>query len=116
MYFTISAPPPSTPALSPEAYEAYQRLKRQASALAGISASFAGEARTVTRSYARALRSGSADAWASFTAAAASIVEHSESVDPILHLDDRRRAASDFFAQIARENNDLLSAGAFSAA
>jgi hypothetical protein len=116
MYFTIPAAPPSTPTLSPEAQEAYQRLRRQAAALGGISASFAGEALAITQTFARALQSGSPEAWASFAAAAASIVEHSESVDAILHFDDRRRAASDFFAQIARENSDLLSAGRFSAA
>jgi hypothetical protein len=115
MYFTIPAAPPST-SLSPEAHEAYLRLRRQAAALGGISASFASEAAAITNAYGRALRSGNPEAWASFTAAAASIVEHSESVDAILHLDDHRRAASDFFAQIARENSDLLSAGAFSAA
>jgi hypothetical protein len=116
MYFTIPAAQPSTPTLSPEAYEAYQRLRRQAAALGGISASFASEAIEITHAYARALQSGGPEAWASFTAAAASIVEHSESVDAILHFNDRRRAASDFFAQIARENSDLLSAAPFSAA
>jgi hypothetical protein len=116
MYFTISAAPPSTPTLSPEAHGAYQRLRREAAALAGISASFASEARAVTQAYARALQGGSADSWVSFTAAAAAIVEHCTSVDPIIHLDERRRAASNFFAQIALENGDLLAAGAFSAA
>jgi S-methylmethionine-dependent homocysteine/selenocysteine methylase len=116
MYFTIPTASPSTPTLSPEAHDSYQRLRSQASALAGISASFTNEALAVTEAYVRALQSGSLESWASFTAAADSIVRHSESVDPILHLDERRRAASDFFAQIARENGDLLAAGAVSAA
>lgn len=116
MYFTIPAAPPSTPRLSPEAHEAYQRLRRQADALAGISASFASEALAVSQAYARALRGGGTESWASFAAAAASLVEHSESVDSILHLDERRRSATDFFAQIAQENRDLLTPGAFSAA
>jgi len=116
MYFTIPTASPSTPTLSPEAQESYRRLRGQAAALGSISASFTTEAAAVSDAYARALQSGSRESWASFAAAADSIVRHTESVASILSLDERRLAASDFFAQIARENSDLLVAGAASAA
>lgn len=116
MYFTIPTTPVSTPPLPLDAHESFQRLRWNAEALAGVSASFATEASAVARAYARALQTGDNEAWASFVAAAASIAEHGESVDALLHFEPRRRDAYDFFAQIARENDDLLPSGAFSVA
>ncbi|MGA3036545.1 MAG: hypothetical protein ABSE64_03590 [Vulcanimicrobiaceae bacterium] len=77
-------------------------------ALGGLSASFLTEAEAVAESYVQALSAGDRDAWATFVSNAASLVRHSESVDSIVHLDGRERAAHDFFAQITRENDDLI--------
>lgn len=119
MYFTINAVPPSSPAplLSLEALDSYRRLHREAEVLAGLSASFAAEAETVSGAYLVALAAGSPQAWATFVAAADSLVRHYDTVGSILKLSARERAAYDFFAQIACENDDLLvSTEAYSAA
>jgi len=108
MYFTIPEGTPSTEALTPDALGAFRRLRQHAVALGGLSASFLTEAQAVTDSYALALTAGGRDSWARFVADAASLVRHSESVDSIVHLDTRERAAHDFFAQITRENDDLI--------
>jgi hypothetical protein len=108
MYFTIPKGTPSTGALTPDALGSFQRLRQHAVALGGLSASFLTEAEAVTESYVQALAGGDHDAWATFVSNAASLVRHSESVDSILHLDGRERAAHDFFAQITRENDDLI--------
>jgi hypothetical protein len=94
--------------LSPDALGSFRQLRQHAVALGSLSASFADEANAVTDSYVLALTAGGRDAWAAFVADAASLVRHSESVDSIVHLDQRERAAHDFFAQIARENDDLI--------
>jgi len=108
MYFTIPKGAPSSEALTPDALGSFQRLRQHALALGGLSASFLTEAQAVTESYVAALSSGDRAAWSSFVSDAASLVRHSESVDSILHLDGRERAAHDFFAQITRENDDLI--------
>jgi hypothetical protein len=108
MYFTIPKGAPSTGALTPDALGSYQRLRQHAATLGSLSASFLTEAEAVTESYVAALSLGDRDAWSSFVADAASLVRHSESVDSIVHLDARERAAQDFFAQITRENDDLI--------
>ena len=108
MYFTIPKGAPSTETLSPDALGSFQRLRQHAVALGSLSASFLTEAQAVTDSYVAALSRGDRDAWSAFVADAASLVRHSESVDSIVHLDARERAAHDFFAQITRENDDLI--------
>lgn len=109
MYFTIPTPEPSTSSpLTPEALGAYQRLRQEASVLASLSASFASEARAVTDAYLDALAGGDFAVWAAFVRAADSLVRHSNDIDTIVQLDPRERAAYDYFAQIARENADLL--------
>jgi hypothetical protein len=108
MYFTIPKGASSTEALTPDALGSFQRLRQHAAALGNLSASFLTEAEAVTDSYVRALSGGDRSAWASFVSDAASLVRHSESVDSIVHLDARERAAHDFFAQITRENDDLI--------
>lgn len=108
MYFTIPKGAPSTEALSPDALGSFQRLRQHAVTLGSLSASFLTEAEAVTDSYVTALTRGDRNAWSTFVADAASLVRHSESVDSIVHLDARERAAHDFFAQITRENDDLI--------
>ena len=108
MYFTIPKGSPSTDALTPDALGSFRQLRQHAAALGSLSASFSTEAEAVTDSYVAALTRGDRDDWATFVADAASLVRHSESVDSIVHLDARERAAHDFFAQIARENDDLI--------
>ena len=110
MCFTIDGGLPSTSPLTPDALDAYQRLRREALALADLSASFASEARVVADTYVEALAGGDRDAWTSFVRAADSLVRHSDDVATIVQLDSRERSAYDFFAQIARENADLLAA------
>src|SRR5271170_99492 len=105
MYFTIPKGAPSTGALTPDALGSFQRLRQHAVALGSLSATFLTEAEAVADSYVEALAGGDRDAWATFVSNAASLVRHSESVDSILHLDGRERAAHDFFAQITREND-----------
>jgi len=116
MYFTIHAPVPSSPpglALPEEALGALGRLRQQASLLGGLSASFRTEAHSAVAAYALALTEESDASWRSFVSAAASLVRHAESVDEIVHLNLRERGALEFFAQIVRENEDLLDATAF---
>lgn len=113
MYFTISHEEPSRPALAPEAQDAYRRLRRHALSL---SASVAGEAEAATEAFARALASGTDESWAAFVAAAAALVRRSESVAPSLHPGSEARAAREFFAQIIRENGDLLAIDALALA
>jgi hypothetical protein len=108
MYFTIPKGAPSSEALTSDALGSFQRLRQHAAALGSLSASFQSEAEAVTESYVLALSQGDRDAWATFVSDAASLVRHSESVDSIVHLDGRERAAHDFFAQITRENDDLI--------
>jgi hypothetical protein len=112
MYFTISECPPSTPPLSPEAGEAHRRLRQHAVALAGLSERSAEEARASAEAYARALAQGSPESWAAFVAVAAVLVNRSLDADRPLGAEER--AARDFFAQIVRENDDLLAADALS--
>ena len=107
MYFTI---------IPPEALGAFQRLRHEATVLSTLSASVAAEAEAVTDRYARALAGGGQGAWASFISATATLVQHTEAVDPIVHLDARERVAHDYFEQITRENADLLNAEYVSAA
>src|ERR1700681_4954681 len=114
MYFTIHGDHPST-SLSSDALGSHQRLRQHAVLLARLSASFTTEANAVADAYARALAGGGGESWASFLAAAATLVRHVESLDSLLHLNSRERAAYEFFAQIVRENDDLLVAGAVSA-
>jgi hypothetical protein len=108
MYFTIPKGTPSIDALTLDALGSFRQLRQHAATLGSLSASFSNEAEAVTDSYVLALTAGGRDAWATFVADAASLVRHSESVDSILHLGARERAAQDFFAQIARENEDLI--------
>jgi len=108
MYFTIPKGVPSTETLTSDALGSFQRLRQHAAALGNLSASFQTEAQAVAESYVLALSHGDREAWAMFVADAASLVRHSESVDSIIHLDGRERAAHDFFAQITRENDDLI--------
>ena len=108
MYFTIPGDQTSITPLSPEALGAYQRLRQEAKILGDLSASFAGEAQVVTAAFSDALTEGDARAWASFVRAADSLVRHSDDIAGIVQLDARERAAYDYFAQIARENADLL--------
>jgi hypothetical protein len=108
MYFTIDRPPTSTPSLSDEALGALGRLRQQAVALGGLSASFSSEAQSAVHAYAVALSGDSAEAWSAFVAAVDSLATHAESVDEIVRLNRREREALGFFAQIARENADLL--------
>lgn len=108
MYFTIPKGTPSIDGLTADALGAFQRLRQHAVALGNLSASFLTEAHAVTDSFALALSRGDRDAWAAFVSDAALLVRHSESVDSIVHLDGRERAAHDFFAQITRENSDLI--------
>jgi len=110
MYFTIPQEAPSTPVLSLDALDAYQRLRRHALALARLSSSFTREASLVTDAYLRALTVAETADWADLVAAADQLVRHSESVDSILHLDLAATSAHDFFAQLVRENADLLNA------
>lgn len=108
MYFTIPKGAPSIDPLTPDALGSFRQLRQHAAALGSLSATFENEAQAVTDSYVLALTAGGRDAWATFVADAASLVRHSESVDSIVHFDARERAAHDFFAQIARENDDLI--------
>lgn len=108
MYFTIPKGAPSIEPLTPDAVGSFRQLRQHAVSLGSLSASFADEAEAVTDSYVLALTRGDREAWAAFVADAASLVRHSESVDSIVHLDARERAAHDFFAQITRENDDLI--------
>ena len=116
MYCTIADEPPSIAPLSPDALASFQQLRRHALALASVSASFTSEAAAVADAYASALLGGSPESWASFVRAADSLTRHSEGIAAIVHLNPRERAACDFFAQIARENADLLAPELFSAA
>ena len=112
MYFTIPAgppsSPPSSPPLSPDAVDALIQLRRRATVLADLSASFTQEAKAAIAAYADALCEGSDAAWSRFVGAAATLVVHAESVDEIVHLTDDERQALEFFKQIVRENDDLL--------
>lgn len=108
--------PASIAPLSPDALASYERLRQHAVALASVSASFTIEAQAVTRAYIGALGGGGRESWRSFVRAAASLARHAESIDGIVRLNTRERAAHDFFAQIAAENGDLLFAEVFSAA
>ncbi len=94
--------------LTSDALGSFGRLRQYAAALGSLSASFQTEAQAVTESYVLALSKGDQEAWATFVSDAALLVRHSESVDSIVHLDARERAAHDFFAQITRENDDLI--------
>ncbi len=91
-----------------EALGAYGRLRRHADALGSIAASFSAEAERVAAAYETALRLGGDAAWARFVEAAAELALHAHSVDGIVHLSERERAAHDYFQQIGRENGDLL--------
>ena len=107
MHFTIPVAPPSTPPLSVDALDSLGRLRRQASVLGGLSASFATEAKAATSAYADALCEDTLEAWSRFVGAAASLVAHAESVDEIVHLTEAERKALAFFNQIVVENGDL---------
>ena len=77
-------------------------------ALAGLSASFAEEASEVTTAYRQALAAGTQASWARFAYAASKIANHGQTVENILGLRERERAAWRVFQQIADENADLL--------
>jgi hypothetical protein len=98
MYCTISHEEPSSTTLVPEALEAYLRLRLHARS---FPAHLTAEAQAVTDAFARALAGGADGSWAAFVAAAAALVRRSDA-----------GTARDFFAQIVRENGDLLTADA----
>ncbi|HEX8806741.1 MAG TPA: hypothetical protein VF741_07315 [Candidatus Aquilonibacter sp.] len=77
-------------------------------ALANLSASFAEQASEVTTAYHQALATGTQAAWARFVYAASDIAHHGQTVEEILGLRERERAAWRVFQQIADENADLL--------
>jgi hypothetical protein len=103
-------------ALPSDAREAHQRVSRHAVSLSALSASLATESLAVADAYARALAGSTLGAWVSFVAAAAVVARHSASVGTVVALTPRERDAADFFAQIVRENDDLLTTDADSAA
>ncbi|HUA08325.1 MAG TPA: hypothetical protein VMA98_03560 [Candidatus Acidoferrales bacterium] len=58
--------------------------------------------------YRQALAAGNEASWARFVYAASDIAHHGASVEEILGLRERERAAWRVFQQIADENADLL--------
>jgi len=110
MYCTISASEPSSGTLSPDARRSYESLGRNADLLAGLSASFAREARSAAEAYRAALHTAAPDAWAQFVEAADVLTRHMRSVDGIVPLSPREQNARAFFEQIVVENGDLLNA------
>ena len=108
MYCTIQTVVASTASLSTEALAAHRRLSRHAETLAGFSASFVGESLAVAEAYARALHVGGRDSWVAFVAAAAVVASHGASIASLIHFNSREQEAYEFFAEIVRENDDLL--------
>jgi hypothetical protein len=106
MYFTIDEREPSS--AIQDARRSFNSLRSHAMALAGLSASFAEQANEVTTAYRQALSTGTQAAWARFVYAASNIAYHGQTVEEILGLRERERAAWRVFQQIADENADLL--------
>jgi len=108
MYFTIDEWEPSSS--DQEARRSFNTLRGHAHTLAGVSASFTEEAKEATSAYRAALSDGTAESWARFVTACATIARHGEAIEALLHLGEADRYAWRFFKQIAEENADLLPA------
>ena len=102
--------------LAADALGSLQDLRRHALALGALSASLASETDEVADAYVSALAVGTPDCWTRFVVAAEAVVRHCQRLSAMLPLDAREQAARDFFAQITRENGDLLDATVYSAA
>lgn len=108
MYCTISSLDPSRGELSADARRSLVELRAKARTLGTLAASLSRQADEVTRAYERALTEGSEAAWAAFVRSADGFATHGTSAVGLLHLGERERAAARFFANIVRENADLL--------
>jgi len=106
MYFTIDEREPSS--ATQDARRSFNTIRTHAAVLADLSASFREQATEVTSAYRQALSVGSQAAWARFIYAASDIATHGQTVEELLGLRERERAAWRMFRQIADENADLL--------
>jgi hypothetical protein len=106
MYFTIDEREPSS--ATQDTRRSFNTIRTHAAVLADLSASFREQATEVTAAYRQALSAGGEAAWARFIYASSDIAAHGETVEELLGLQERERAAWRLFRQIAEENADLL--------
>lgn len=106
MYFTIDEREPSS--ATQDTRRSFNTIRTHAAVLADLSASFREQATEVAAAYRQALSLGDQAAWARFIYAASDIATHGQTVEELLGLGDRERAAWRIFRQIADENADLL--------
>jgi hypothetical protein len=99
MYFTIDEREPSS--ATQDTRRSFNTIRTHAAVLADLSASFREQATEVTAAYRQA-------AWARFIYASSDIAAHGQTVEELLGLQERERAAWRLFRQIAEENADLL--------
>lgn len=112
MYFTIDSNPRQTLALASDAARSLSELARHARSLGSLSANAKRFADEATRSYHAALFGGTAglpaEAWPRLVAAARGLVDLTDSLAAIGRLRPAELQARAFFAQLVRDNEDLL--------
>lgn len=112
MYFTIDSTSKQTSSLTSDAARSLSELARRARLLGLLSANAQRFAEEATRNYHAALFGGSvavpAEAWPRLVEAARQLVDVADSLAAIGRLRPAEREARAFFAQLVRENADLL--------